>query len=59
MNRAERREMQAWRESTSFLGTTSRARRRYRREARRHAAECQRLGLPERAVVWRKRARNG
>jgi hypothetical protein len=37
---------------------TSREKRRYRREARRHADRIQNP-LPERADVWRKRARNG
>lgn len=41
---------------TSF---SIRERRRARRDARKHAKRCQKLGLPERAERWRKRARNG
>lgn len=38
---------------------SSAALRRARREARSHAARLERCGLPERAAVWRRRARNG
>lgn len=42
----------SWRPGSTAL-------RRARREARIHARKLERCGLPERAAIWRRRARNG
>lgn len=59
-NRQKRRQLKAYARETSYMGRgDTRSRRRYRREARKHAARMLRSGMPERAAIWLRRARNG
>lgn len=57
-NRQWRREVRRWKRETVCLATTSRGKRRYRRSARKHAKLIASY-MPEKAAIWRKRARNG
>jgi hypothetical protein len=58
-NREKRRELAFYIQSTASNARTSRGKRRYRRDARRHAKNMVAAGCPEKAAVWRRRARNG
>lgn len=57
----QRRALKKWKRENvpSYLGASTRAKKKARRSYRKHAEDCLRAGLPERAAIWKRRARNG
>jgi hypothetical protein len=57
-NRNKRGALKLVCKETACYAKTSAGKRKYRRMARRHAKQIEST-LPEKATIWRKRARNG